>query len=721
MAVGRLVALHDSAEAPLPSRGSVTIGRRATCTVVCADGLVSGVHCVLTLAPKGPKDEVSVEVEDRSTNGTYVNDVKVGKGQRAPLRDGDVLSLTKPPGGEDGCASPSGVRFRLVLPAVAAAATPLAAAATPAAAATTPAAAAAAPAVAAAVVASDGASSPTPPSAGSAAGPPAPVAGAGDDPPGGGIVTAWTSEGFAQDLLLQEQQSKAKITGELLVTRRRLEEERAKLESTNRELRRMSAVLEDERSRTTAAQESLERLKGEATPLRRDRQELEDLRAKHAELQSKQETVEVDVGTQQYRLGSLEAAIDRLRRELAESKESGARNEAQVAEVQARLQFSQERAGDLEARRSERRKRADDAAQAVEQAQRDLGGERAARERLEDNATLLRADVERAEAGKRSADEALEVAKRDHVELEGRVAAARSEAEERRRAAAEAQKQFAAETDGIEALSTAAAVFADSLRDYADAWARGLTECTHGCPAAPAQAAATASASASSTAAPLTAATSAAAPSAAAPSAAAVSAAAVSAAAPSDAPADGAQAAEPCGEPTGVCAQPTSNARIDLEDVEMQQEAASQRSSLGAAGASPRAGEAHAAAEGCDRPEAAEAGGDVPSSPPAVEPATAVEPAMAVAMAAAPPSPMEPATAAAPPSPPVGMLSMFVGSQDHILPKLVPAPREAGPQDGVGGRAEPMRPLAPGGTKRSATMSVLVMPGLQPAFKRERR
>merc|ERR1719210_328984 len=102
MACGHLVALHPTPgppQHPLPSQGSLTIGRRPNCTIVCGDAAVSGVHCVVSVASVA-LHELACEVEDRSTNGTFVNDVRLSKGQRMPVSDGDIISLTKPIGAE---------------------------------------------------------------------------------------------------------------------------------------------------------------------------------------------------------------------------------------------------------------------------------------------------------------------------------------------------------------------------------------------------------------------------------------------------------------------------------------------------------------------------------------------------------------------------------------------------------------------------------------------
>ncbi len=48
---------------------------------------MSGKHCKIF------KDGTIIFLEDLSSNGTYVNGVKVGKGNRSPLKEGDEISL----------------------------------------------------------------------------------------------------------------------------------------------------------------------------------------------------------------------------------------------------------------------------------------------------------------------------------------------------------------------------------------------------------------------------------------------------------------------------------------------------------------------------------------------------------------------------------------------------------------------------------------------------
>ncbi|MBV8182084.1 MAG: FHA domain-containing protein, partial [Mycobacterium sp.] len=67
------------------SRGSATVGRAKTNTVVVDDALASRVHAVLTTSPAG------LEIRDNnSSNGTFVNGTLI---TQAMLRDGDVVTI----------------------------------------------------------------------------------------------------------------------------------------------------------------------------------------------------------------------------------------------------------------------------------------------------------------------------------------------------------------------------------------------------------------------------------------------------------------------------------------------------------------------------------------------------------------------------------------------------------------------------------------------------
>ncbi len=77
---------------------AVRIGRRSECTVEIPAGdksaVVSGVHGALTLDPATGE----VLLEDLSSNGTYVNLKRLGKGQSVPLRPNDRIGLCEPIG-----------------------------------------------------------------------------------------------------------------------------------------------------------------------------------------------------------------------------------------------------------------------------------------------------------------------------------------------------------------------------------------------------------------------------------------------------------------------------------------------------------------------------------------------------------------------------------------------------------------------------------------------
>lgn len=69
----------------------VSLGRKQGCDIILNDIVVSGLHCYITV-----NSTASGVVEDQSTNGTYVNGVKVGKGMTLELKHGDILTLGKP-------------------------------------------------------------------------------------------------------------------------------------------------------------------------------------------------------------------------------------------------------------------------------------------------------------------------------------------------------------------------------------------------------------------------------------------------------------------------------------------------------------------------------------------------------------------------------------------------------------------------------------------------
>jgi len=69
----------------------VSLGRKEGCDIIINEAVVSGNHCYITVLSRG-----LAQIEDVSTNGTYINSVKIGKGNRMDLREGDILTLGKP-------------------------------------------------------------------------------------------------------------------------------------------------------------------------------------------------------------------------------------------------------------------------------------------------------------------------------------------------------------------------------------------------------------------------------------------------------------------------------------------------------------------------------------------------------------------------------------------------------------------------------------------------
>ncbi|KAI9342792.1 hypothetical protein DFJ73DRAFT_842391 [Zopfochytrium polystomum] len=96
---GKVVFNATVPKAPIPAghTDAVTIGRNIDCKVPVESSKVSKNHCVIlwTAAADAERDYPNAVVEDSSSNGTFVNGVKVGRGNSAEIKNGDVLSLGK--------------------------------------------------------------------------------------------------------------------------------------------------------------------------------------------------------------------------------------------------------------------------------------------------------------------------------------------------------------------------------------------------------------------------------------------------------------------------------------------------------------------------------------------------------------------------------------------------------------------------------------------------
>lgn len=420
--------------------------------------------------------DLECEVEDRSTNGTFVNDTRLSKGQRLPLNDGDILSLTKPGAeGDDGglgrgCGG--GVRFRLdlIMPSPSSGGMPLDVPREMTREAQHP--EAIAPAV----------------SSGVRIFPSRDAFGAVDVPAHSlqvipppcsaalAAVGAACSTDLEKNLLLLEQESKAKITGELVQVRRSLDREREASAKSLKEAQKARGMLEAERAKRGAAFDTRERLQAEVEHLRLSRKQAETLRSAHEALQTKHEKAEIELGTQLQRCTSLNTRHEGLQAELERAKVLAAQDEPHLAEVQASLQQAQERVESAQAKYQEVRQKGEEASQELDRLKRELGCERDAREQLEDQVTLLHSDVDRSDRSKQEACTALHAITKEHSELEARIVAWKAEAESSRLSAQETQMLLKSEADQVDALGAGASRIADSIRAYVESWARGLNE-----------------------------------------------------------------------------------------------------------------------------------------------------------------------------------------------------------------------------------------------------
>jgi len=452
--VARLVPLHEAATPfyQLPLEGSITIGRRTNCTVVLSDSAVSGLHCILWCLESEP---LAYQAEDKSTNGIFINEVRVMKGVTASLCHGDVLALGKPADEYKGALSSVRPQFRLevrpyecspeLLGQPSATSGDLRGDA----------------------VSMDGApeqlTAPT-----SLDNPPAKV----------GTIScgASTAEGFAQDLLVQEQNSKAKITAELLLVRRRLDEERVAREALDRDIRKEKAILEDERARYNLMQEGLQRLQKETDSLRKDCHQLHELREEYAALESKQDSMEVELGALLQRATSLEAGQEHSRMDFQRICSDDARVREQLAEAQTRFQQAQERIESLQKKLSDARQSAETGQESIERWQRQLSNERGLRDQLEDQVVLLHADVDRALQGELAAKDALGAVVVHHADMQAQITKCRQEARSLRNRAGEAREKLESDSQHSDNVRRAGNRFVDTLRAYADCWARGLAE-----------------------------------------------------------------------------------------------------------------------------------------------------------------------------------------------------------------------------------------------------
>lgn len=414
----------------LPHEGKVTVGRRPGNSVLCKDLAVSGQHCIFHCSGNS-----APHVEDCSTNGCYLNDVKITKGEPHQLTNEDVVSLTKPPEDPSTADGPTRVQFRLEFREH---------------------------------VPEDAGDAPAKrPRLSTDVPPTAPDVRAGD------LVGAGAGAGdncFAQELLKAEQQSKAVITTQLLQSQSKLEEERQKADAASRELEKIRKQVAEERARRQEAEESRDRLVAEAKSLRKEGEQLQELRSLHEELRQRHEVVKSDLQTRQLKCAQLEGAQEQLRKDLEKLNDSHHKASQQHAELQTRARHAQERATSLEQQYVEAKQQADWAQTEGARIEAELTTERKAREELEVRVANTREQVSQAEASERAAREALDAATAKRAELECQASSANSDFEGARAAARQAQQRLSASKQLVERLQEAGQGLSAELKRRAEVW-----------------------------------------------------------------------------------------------------------------------------------------------------------------------------------------------------------------------------------------------------------
>lgn len=427
----------------LPREGTVTVGRRPGNGIICKDLAVSGQHCVFHCSiSEAP------EVEDCSTNGSYVNETKITKGMRHRLAADDVVSLTsllKSADDAAGLDAPPRVQFRLEFRDRQ---------------------------EGEAVAAPDGrlpwqsaAGADVPPTAVDA------KVAHGMEPVGPGADNC-----FAQDLLVQEQQSKAKITAQLLQSQGKLEEERQAGEAASRELEKVRKQVAEERARRHEAEESRDRLATEADTLRKERGQLQELRSSHEELRQRNEAVQLELQTRQQQCSQLQAAHEQLTLDLKKARDSHHQASQQQAELTTRLRQAQERAQKLEQEHLQAKKEADTAQADCARLENELSAEKAAREGLDEQVSKTKEEVSQAEASEQAARAALDAATAKRAELECQASSAHSDLEGARASARQAQQRLTASKQLVERLHDAGKGLSAELKRRAEVWEKMLAD-----------------------------------------------------------------------------------------------------------------------------------------------------------------------------------------------------------------------------------------------------
>lgn len=444
-----LTPLHTLADpvVPLPEHVAAGIGRRPTNEVVCRDMAVSGVHCILHC--RSARLAEPPEVEDTSTNGTYANDTKLNKGQRQWLVDGDVISLTKPPEDEPGLTGPR-IQYRLTFRGDRSEGDVVPPTVVDASARTQ---------VGNNGVGADGVIPEVAPTV-----------------PDKRQPQAFGERSFAQDLLVTEQQSKAKITGELLHSQRQLEEERQTVETAAQDLKKIRQSLEEERARRHDVEENRDRLASEVETLKSDLREFQELQAAHDELWQRHESADSELQARLERSKQLEASLELLRIEVDSVSEAHRKASQQHSELSTRARQTQDRADRFEQNHSEAQRDTDRTLEELERLRRELDSERGARQNLEGQVGQLKEHAGQAETAEKSGRESMDAASARRAELECQASAAQTGAEAARTVARQAQQKLGAASRLTQRLREAGRTLSTELRRRAAIWEKALEE-----------------------------------------------------------------------------------------------------------------------------------------------------------------------------------------------------------------------------------------------------
>ncbi|CAE8617104.1 unnamed protein product [Polarella glacialis] len=292
------------------------------------------------------------------------------------------------------------------------------------------------------------------------------------EPPVRGDLSRPVGNSFAQDLLVQEQQSKARLTAELLMSKRKLEEEQQAAETLGREKRKVRQQVEEERAKRQEAEDSRDRLSSEVEGLRSESCQLQELSSAHDELRQQHRVAEKELSVRAERCQVLDVQQAQLRLDLAAATAAQQKASQQQAELQIRARQAQER---LEQQHAEAELEAEKAVEDSSRLQRELATETAQRVRLQELVTASTEQVSHAEGTDRATREQLDMATSMRAELECQAAAAQSEAESAKAAARQAQQRLASSRKLGERLREAGKGVSVELRRRAELWDKALS------------------------------------------------------------------------------------------------------------------------------------------------------------------------------------------------------------------------------------------------------